>query len=111
MRPDRKKLLDELGFQWKDDGTHNFTPDDKLWHQQCEKLLECKQKNGHCEVSQTKNTDNKSLGWWVSTQRARRANDKMPPERKELLDTIDFVWKVDSLPTSSSATDARGLAV
>jgi hypothetical protein len=32
MRPDRKKLLDELGFAWKDDGANNFKSDDKLWH-------------------------------------------------------------------------------
>mgnify|MGYP000143530361 CR=1 FL=1 len=48
-------MTDEIGFTWKDDGALTFKPDDKLWRQQHEKLLEHKGKNGHCKVpSQTK---------------------------------------------------------
>jgi uncharacterized protein YbgA (DUF1722 family) len=106
MRQARKKILDEIGFAWKDDGADN----DKLWHQQYEKLLEYKRKNGHCKVPH-KYKDDKSLGKWVNNQRSRHANNKMLPDRKELLDAIDFVWKADTVTTRSSATDVRGVAI
>jgi hypothetical protein len=36
----------------------------------------------------------------------------MPPDRKELLDALDFVWKADTFATRSSITDdVRGLAI
>jgi hypothetical protein len=45
-------------------------------------------------------------------QRARHVNDKMLPDRKELLDKIGFVWKADFLATrSSSTTDVRCLVI
>jgi hypothetical protein len=43
--------LDKVGFAWKDDGTkRSVKPNDKLWHRQRQKLVEFKQKNGHCMV-------------------------------------------------------------
>jgi hypothetical protein len=111
LRLDRKRLLEDIGFAWKDDAALTFKRDDKLWHQQHEKLLEYKRKNGHCKVPK-KYKDDKSLGLWVKNQRARHAKNKMPPDRKELLDALDFVWKADSLATRSSTTDVRaGLAI
>jgi hypothetical protein len=110
MRQDRKTILDEIGFAWKSNGDHIYKTDDKLWHQQCEKLLEFKRKNGHCKVPKMYK-DDKSLGIWVMTQRTRHANNRMLPDRKELLDALDFVWKAGSLANSSSATDVRGLAI
>jgi hypothetical protein len=106
---DRKRILDRIGFVWKPDRYYNFKPDDKLWHQQYEKLLEYKRKNGHCKVP--KHKDDKSLGIWVINQRARHANNKMRPDRKKLLDALDFVWKADPLATRSPITDVRGVAI
>jgi hypothetical protein len=40
MRQDRKDLLDDIGFVWNAE-VHQ-------WHLQYEKLVELKQKNGHC---------------------------------------------------------------
>jgi hypothetical protein len=62
IRLDRKKSLDEIGFTWKDEGAHT----DKLWHQQCEKLVEFKRKNGHCMVPWGHEQD-RSFGFWVGT--------------------------------------------
>jgi uncharacterized protein YukE len=110
MRPDRKGLLDAIDFVWKADGAHAFKPDDKLWHQQYEKLVEYKRINGHCKVPCKYELD-KSLGVWAMHQRARHAKKKMPPDRKELLDALDFVWKAKTVATRSSTTDVRGLAI
>jgi hypothetical protein len=94
---DRKGLLDKIGFAWKGHTPHNFfKPDDKLWHQQHEKLVEHKQKKGHCFVSRSCKQD-KSLGLWIVAQRASHANLKMRPDRKELLDDLDFIWISDNL--------------
>jgi hypothetical protein len=92
LRPDRKRILDEIGFVWKAD--KNFKPDDKLWHQQYEKLVEFKRKSGHCMVP-FKYEQDKPLGRWVKTQRTFHENNKMRPDREKLLDEIGFVWKDD----------------
>jgi hypothetical protein len=113
IRLDRKTLLDEIGFAWKPDHAHRahaFKPDGKLWHQQYEKLLEYKRINGHCKVPKGYK-DDKSLGLWVSTQRNRHADNRMLPDRKELLDALEFVWKADNVATRSSTTNVRGLAI
>jgi hypothetical protein len=110
LRLDRKRVLDEIGFAWKADADRGFKPDDNHWHQQYEKLLEYKRKIGHCKVPR-KYMDDKSLGVWVSSQRARHANNKMLPDRKDLLDKIGFAWKHCTLATRASTTDVRGLAI
>jgi hypothetical protein len=35
----------------------------------------------------------------------------MLPDRKELLDALEFVWKADNVATRSSTTNVRGLAI
>jgi hypothetical protein len=80
LQLDRKVLLDEIGFAWNVNQT---------WHQQYEKLVEFKQKNGHCLVPNRYQED-WSLGKWVATQRARHVRQ----DRKELLDEIGFAWRV-----------------
>jgi hypothetical protein len=95
MRSDRKELLDEIGFAWKDDGTHTtYKTNDKFWHQQYEKLVDFKRKSGHCMVLCAYEQD-KSLGIWVSNQ--RRNHNKMRPDRKKLLDEIGFAWKAHTV--------------
>jgi hypothetical protein len=68
--------------------------EDKQWKKQYEQLVEFKRNNGHCIVPQRYGED-KSLGKWVANQRRNFADDKMQQDRKELLDEIGFVWRVD----------------
>jgi hypothetical protein len=70
IRLDRKRILDQIGFAWKADAAHQFKPDDKLWLQQHEKLVEYKRINGNCKVPRRYEQD-KSLGEWVTKQRGR----------------------------------------
>jgi hypothetical protein len=81
----RTKLLEELGFVW---GVDNPVQ----WKKQYEKLVEFKQKNGHCLVP-TQYQEDVALGNWVSTQRTRHAQNKMPLDRKELLEELGFAWE------------------
>jgi hypothetical protein len=112
MRPDQKKLLDELGFLWRVDRT--VWKGDGLHHakrnKQHEKLVEFEQMNGHCMVPCDCKRD-KSLGRRVVNQWRNNANSKMRPDWKELLDKLQFIWKADALAARSSAMDARGLVI
>jgi hypothetical protein len=72
-------------------------------------MVEFKRMNGHCLVPQ-KNSS--SLEIWVAKQRARHAKNKMRPERKKILDELDFCWNAeDPLVARSSTTDVRRLVV
>jgi hypothetical protein len=110
LRQDRKTILDQIGFAWKADDYRTFKPDDKLWRQQYEKLVEYKRINGNSMVPFRYEKD-KSLGNWVRTQRVGHANNKLLPDRKELLDALDFVWKADTHVARASTTNVRGLVI
>jgi hypothetical protein len=70
---------------------------DKIWHQQYEKLVELKRKSGDCIVPQS-NKEDKPLGVSICTQRRYHTKKKMRLiDRKELLDEMGFIWKVDTL--------------
>jgi hypothetical protein len=107
IRLDRKTILDKIGFAWKDDNAPTFKPDDKLWHQQYEKLVEFKRISGHCMVPCEYEQD-KSLGRWVRTQRRNHNNNNLRLDRKDLLDKIGFAWKYITLAARTSANDVRG---
>jgi hypothetical protein len=94
LRLDRKGILDKIGFAWKDDAVGK--PNDKLWHQQHQKLVEFRQEHGHCRVPQSYEQD-KSLGSWVMNQRSYYNNDKLRLDRKKILEGIGFVWKGDAV--------------
>jgi hypothetical protein len=108
IRPDRKRILDEIGFVWTVENAKSTN--DKLWYQQCEKLVEFKHEKGHCMVTQRYEQD-KSLGHWVRNQRNIYKNNKLRLDRKELLDRIGFAWKAGTLAARSSTNDVRGLVI
>jgi hypothetical protein len=67
---------------------------DKKWKMQYEQLVKFKQTNGHCMVPPRYDQD-KSLGFWVSTQRKCHTKNKIRIDRKRILDEIGFTWKAD----------------
>ena len=103
MRPDRMKLLDEIGFirdlKWK-------------WKKQYAKLVKFKQKHGHCRVP-FRYKEDLALSLWVDIQRNDHGNNEIPQNRKDLLNKLGFVWsKVNNLAASSCVTDkVRGLVI
>ena len=74
--------LDDLGFIWD--------PYAKAWEEGFNKLLEFKEAEGHCRVQADFKFDGYNLGVWVRTQRGSK--DTMPPERKQRLDDLGFIW-------------------
>jgi hypothetical protein len=116
IRPDRKVLLDQLGFVWNNSyartcsdrlrdrkaneevrSRHDDPIRDQRWHHQYRKLVEFQRKNGHACVPSCYKED-KSLAIWVRTQRfgLRR------PDRKVLLDQLGFVWDNNKGRSSSN---------
>jgi uncharacterized protein YbgA (DUF1722 family) len=119
IRLDRKELLVALEFVWEAEiaGSNHWRKDPSTgthevrWCQYYAKLVEFKRKNGHCIVPQRYN-DDASFGGWVSKQRKLHTNQKIRLDRKELLDTLEFVWKVDAHVARRSTTtdDVSSLA-
>ncbi|MEM6317245.1 MAG: helicase associated domain-containing protein [Bacteroidota bacterium] len=77
--------LDGLGFYWGMFGTNEL-----LWQFRYSQLKIYKQKNGHTKVTDSENLE---LGRWVKAQRAEEK--RMRPERKRLLDELNFLWSAD----------------
>ena len=110
MTSDRVKLLEKVGFVWaKKKGEH-------AWQVRYDELVEYRKKHGHCNVP-TKNSSQKALGRWVSTQRSMRKkflegriekDIEEHEKRIQKLDDINFCWSLaqGGSPTSES-TDER----
>lgn len=87
LQESRVKKLDQLGFDWKLDTIPQL---EEQWECMYQRLVEFKEKHGHCNVASTyKEGDSTSLACWVTTQRqfAHRR-----PDRKEKLDKLGFLW-------------------
>ena len=85
LLPERKKLLEDLGFEWDPRATQ--------WNEGYEQLKAYHEREGHCRVPQKfKTDDGYGLGSWVGKQRSR--GDKLPLERRKLLEDLGFIWKI-----------------
>jgi hypothetical protein len=83
---ERAKRLDELGFVW-------MLVEPMGWERAFAALVEFKKVHGHCNVPQ-KSGEHKRLGKWVNTQRTQHYRGKLRADRKQLLDSIGFVWNL-----------------
>jgi hypothetical protein len=108
LAQDRKDLLHKVGFDWRVD---RDTIDvwragewESLWNRQYQKLVEYKQKKGNCLVPFAYKED-RSLSFWVWNQRRRVG--KVRPDRKELLNKLEFVWKPENLVAGASTKEVR----
>ena len=60
LTPQRKKLLDDIGFIWD---SH-----DTIWNQRLQELYKFKEEHGHCKIP-AKYTQNQELAIWAKRQR------------------------------------------
>ncbi len=86
--PKRVEKLEELGFLWREDIKRL---EEIEWQDYYRQLIAFKEKNGHCQVTDT--TAEKSFYYWVQAQ--RRQENKLPKEKKLLLDDLGFLWSQD----------------
>lgn len=89
LSADRISKLDALGFIWDKQVEEGISV---AWETHFNELIQFKARYGHCMVP-TENSDNSSLGHWVSVQRGLRRKGSLHPKREEMLNSIGFVWK------------------
>jgi superfamily II DNA or RNA helicase len=83
LTPERRKLLDDLGFDWD-----RYTTQ---WNEGYEHLKAYRKREGHIRVLAMLKTDSGyALGNWFKHQRKTR--DQLTPERFKLLDDLGFDW-------------------
>ncbi len=78
------KLL-AIGFEWDLLATQ--------WEEGFAALEKFKAREGHCRVPHGHVEGTFNLGSWVGIQRDKK--DSMPAERRQRLDDIGFVWRVN----------------
>ena len=83
LSAERKRRLDELGFDW--------APRDFAWEVMFAELKRYKELFGNCEVP-ARWLENPQLGNWVSIQRAFERSARLSAERKRRLDELGFDW-------------------
>jgi hypothetical protein len=83
----RRQELDDLGFVWD--------PFTEAWEEGFSKLLQFKDREGHCKVPHTHMEDGYRLGGWSQNQRG--AKEALSDERRQRLDDMGFVWNTFSL--------------
>jgi hypothetical protein len=84
MSTDRRKRLDDIGFNWD--------PNQGRWEKWYDALTTFKVREGHCNVPVDHVEGMLNLGKWVGHQRSKQ--DTMLADRRKRLDDIGFVWKV-----------------
>ncbi len=86
LQPDRFRRLDAIGFAWEATGFAN-----QRWLKYWARLMEFRRRFGHCHVPTTWSED-KALGYWVTSQRAMRKKGLLTEETVRRLDEVGFVW-------------------
>jgi hypothetical protein len=90
LSPERSQRLEEIGFVWSRE---------LPWDEWYGLLIEYKLREGHCSPTKIYKEGDHALGGWVSAQRTTK--DTLSPERRQRLDEIGFVWRIN---TSSTKT-------
>jgi len=81
----RENKLEALGFAWR----HWEAPTLEIrWNKMLKVLKAFKEAHGHCNVP-FMYENNRSLGWWVATQ---RRNGHRREDRAAKLDALGFIW-------------------
>ena len=102
-----KKQLDSMKFTWRQRKlVRNSIAEDEKWFEKYNKLVSFHKRFGHSLVP-IEFPEDKKLGNWVSKQRMACLEKRLSQERKELLDNLDFVWKVDKADANASHTQAK----
>jgi ribosomal protein L7Ae-like RNA K-turn-binding protein len=88
LDPDRKKRLEDVGFEW---GLPSAT-----WDETHALLQQFKKREGHCNVPRSHTEDEANLGTWVSNQRRLKTKDKLDADRKKRLEDTGFEWVISA---------------
>jgi hypothetical protein len=95
---DRHEKLVGIGFTFED---ARFASDHEKWNRCFMELVECKEKNGHCNIPIT----NGSLGIWISTQRALFRSKKLKADRYQKLVGIGVAFEDANFAKSKTKSE------
>lgn len=91
INSDKRKKLEEIGFDWKGENRREITDLNEIWKEGYSKLEEYFNKNGNSNVP-ARYEEDKSLGTWVVSQRVKYDNEKLADWQINLLEKIKFDW-------------------
>jgi hypothetical protein len=95
---ERRKMLLSIDFKFQCNAKHkeqSFTARQiKEWDAMYVQLVDFQRSHNHCRVPYNYD-DNRTLGYWVGTQRRDLKKGIMDPGRKGRLDQLGFTWTVE----------------
>jgi superfamily II DNA or RNA helicase len=104
---DRIGKLELLGFEWNPlpSGGRGLRP--QAWETMFTQLKQFHAENGHTNIPQ-QFKGNRKLGWWITTQRRNRRENKLSAEQIARLESVGFLWTPIAVGRPRSAK-ARGV--
>lgn len=90
LEPEKIKALEEIGFEFP-----KPLENQKSWDERFEELLDYKKANGDCQVP-VRFKENQQLATWVRTQRRYYKEGTIEAEKKDKLEKIGFIWRVNN---------------
>jgi hypothetical protein len=93
LEPERKALLDEIGFDWKPlvaAKRRERSTLEELWNHRYQELVEFHEKHHHFRVPAS--GESKILNSWANNQRSKYRRGMQPRSRIDKLNAIGFPW-------------------
>ena len=101
LNPERKRRLEQIGFDWVSRGRSVEFRDSAYWNSKWDRMLaklaRFKRRFGHCLVA-TGWPSTPKLGPWVSGQRQLKQRGLLSKERQRKLDALGFEWRTSGSP-------------
>ena len=83
IKPERQKILEEIGFKWAVSPT---------WDEMHALLKQFKKREGHCNVPASHTDNGANLGRWVVNQRQSKKTGKLDADRQKILEETGIEW-------------------
>ena len=113
LSTERYQRLKQIGFVFSQNAPYKkkarFTKEQEAkWNAMFQRLLDFKQKNGHCDVPEFDKNDY-TFSFWVRNQRADYLANVMDESRRQRLESIGFTWRVKVIQGHSDSTSQEYL--
>ncbi len=97
LSKEQKQKLKSLSFDWRT----KKEKDDDAWDESLQRLMNYGALHGGDYNVPQKYNDDLELGTWVANQRKLFHRGKMREDRKEILNNLGFIWKINGDTTTT----------